>query len=236
MAYIDVPTNTNLVMDDKKILTVVPSEALVTLTDEVLTFSIEDGVYTITGTATLGGDLFADGSQIIIRGSVQAAVGEVAAVNNDGIYTVVDGNISATAISVAEPVEAAVSDAAAQVDEFDTFILHPTKRNEQVCVAIVVGATPSSLSVSFVPGGFWAAPTKKGLPLTQGLLLLASNTYLVQVETAKFLQDKEEELIPETEEGAGDEVMKKGTLLMRLYPAASEALTVEVDVGLVQLA
>jgi len=230
MAYIDVPTSTDLVMDDKKILTVVPAEAVVTFTDAVLTFSVESGVYTITATG-LGGDLFADGSQIIIRGSVDAT----GLIDNDGMYTVVDGNISATAISVLEPVKACASAAAAAVDEYDTFILHPTKRSEQICVAIVVGATPSSLSVSFVPGGFWAAPTKEGLPLTQGLLLLANNTYLVQVETGKFLQDKEEELIPETTEGAGDEVMKKGTLLMRLYPAASEALTVAVSVGFIQL-
>jgi len=221
--YIDVPTSIDLVRDDKKIITVVASAATVSFTDSQMTFSTVAGVSRIAATG-LGGDLFTDGDQMIVRNSIKAAA---PAVNNDGVYTIIDANIDANTISVVEPVIAAVSDGAGQADEIDTFILHPTKRIEQVCVYVVVGNTPTSLSVSFVPGAFWAASTKKNIPETQGDLLLADNTYFIQVETAKYLQT--ESLILT---GA---VNKKGTLLMRLFPLASNALTALVSVGLVQL-
>ena len=217
--YIDVPTSTNLVRDDKIILTVVASQATVTMTDQILTFSIVAGVYTITA-ANLTAALFAVGDQIIIRGSVDTT----GLINNDGLYTVVTNPEGS--ITVEEPVKACASVGAATVDEYDTFILHPTKRIEQVCVFIVVGATPATCQVSFKPGGFWAAGTKIGLPLMQGLLATA-NSYFVQVESAKYLQTVSEILT--------GEINRKGTLLMRVFPVASAALTAEVDVALIQL-
>ncbi len=230
--YIDVPASTDLVMDDKIIITTVLAKALKTDTG-VLVFTIDTDGYKIS----LDGIevVFVAKMQIIIRGSV--SVGD-ATKNNDGVYTVkaVGGTGPTGYITVNEPI-VAYADCAdtATVDEFDTFILHPTKRSEQLCTLIQVGATPASLGVSFVPGGFWAAPTKPGLPLMQGLLLLTTKDYLVQVETGKYLQDKEEELIPETVPDAGDEVMRKGTLLMRLFPLAGSALSVAVKVGFIQL-
>lgn len=228
--YIDVPVSTDLVMDDKKIITVVASKAIKTDTGALI-FTIDTDGYKIS-LADIAA-VFAAKDQIIIRGSV--SVGDETK-NNDGVYTVkaVGGTTPNDWITVNEPiVEYADCAATATVDEFDTFILHPTKRSEQLCTLIQVGATPASLGVSFIPGGFWAAPTKKGLPLMQGLLLLADNDYLVQVETGKYLQDKLEDLpingSPETD------VERKGTLLMRLFPVAGSALSVAVSVGFIQL-
>ena len=219
--YIDVPTSIDLVRDDKKIITVVASAATVTFTDAVLVFSTVAGVSRIASAGL--GTAFADGDQIIVRNSIKAAD---PAVNNDGVYTIIDAS-QANYITVVEPVIAATSDGNGQVDEIDTFIFHPTKRIEQVCIYVVVGATPASLSVSFVPGAFWAASIKKNIPETQGDLLLANNTYFIQVESAKYLQT--ESLI------LTGVINKKGTLLMRLFPVASAALTAQVSVGLVQL-
>lgn len=218
--YIDVPTSVDLVRDDKKIITVVASAATVTFTDAVLVFSVVAGVSRIASSGL--GTAFADDDQIIVRNSIKAAA---PAVNNDGVYTIIDAS-NADYITVVEPVIAATSDGNGQVDEIDTFILHPTKRIEQVCVMITVGATPASLSVSFVPGDFWAASTKRNIPETQGDLLLANNTYFIQVETAKYMQTVSEILT-----GA---INRKHSLLMRLFPVASAALTAEVDVALIQ--
>lgn len=225
--YIDVPTSTNLVRDDKKIITVVASKATVTFTDDTLVFSTVAGVSRIASAGL--GTAFDDDDQIIVRNSIKAAA---PAVNNDGVYTIIDAS-NADYITVVEPVIAATSDGDGQVDEIDTFILHPTKRIEQVCVCIIVGANPVSLSVSFVPGDFWAASIKKNIPETQGDLLLANNTYFIQVESAKYLQTKSEDLAISGD--SDDDVDKKGTLLMRLFGAASAALSADVDVALIQL-
>lgn len=228
--YIDVPVSTDLVMDDKKIITVVASKAIKTDTGALI-FTIDTDGYKIS-LADIEA-VFAADDQIIIRGSV--SVGD-ATKNNDGVYTVkaVGGTTPNDWITVNEPIIAYADCAVtATVDEFDTFILHPTKRSEQLCTLIQVGANPASLGVSFVPGGFWAASMKKGLPLMQGLLLLTTESYLVQVETGKYLQDKLEDL---TISGDPlDDVERKGTLLMRLFPVAGSALSVDVDVGFVQL-
>ncbi|GAG13523.1 unnamed protein product, partial [marine sediment metagenome] len=220
---------TDLVRDDKKIITVVPSVATISFTDSQMTFSTVAGVHRIAASG-LGDDLFTDGDQIIVRNSIKAAA---PAVNNDGVYTIIDAGQTGY-ITVVEPVIAAVSDGAGQADEIDTFILHPTKRIEQICVCVIVGANPVSLSVSFVPGDFWAASIKKNIPETQGDLLLSGNTYFIQVESAKYLQSVEEELIAETDSN-DDAVMRKGTILMRLFGAASAALSADVDVALIQL-
>ena len=228
--YINVPVSTDLVMDDKKIITAVLAKAIKTDTGALI-FSIDTDGYKIS-LADIEA-VFAAKDQIIIRGSV--SVGAPAKCN-DGVYTVkaVGGTTPNDWITVNEPiVEYADCAATATVDEFDTFILHPTKRSEQLCTLIKMGATPASLEVSFVPGGFWAAPTKPGLPLMQGLLEGTTKDYLVQVETGKYLQDKLEKLqingTPETD------VERKGTLLMRLFPAAGSALSVAVSVGFIQL-
>lgn len=222
--YIDVPISTDLKLDDKKIVTVVPSVALKTFTDAVLVFSIVAGEYRIASTGL--GTLFDSvGDRIIIRGSDDAGVA-----NNDGLYTV--KATSAHYIEVEEPVIAATSDDNACVEEYDTFILHPTKRTGQICILIQLAGTPSEMDVSFVPGGYWAAKIEKGLPQYQGEALLTTKQYFIQVETAPYLQTEEEDLYT----GVSTIVDKKGTLLMRLFPKKSEALTVEVDVALVQLA
>jgi len=231
--YIDVPTNTDLELDDKIIITVVPSVALKTFDEQIMTFTIEagdaNGVYKIAATAL--GTCFAAGDRIIVRGSVQVAAGEDPYVNNDGCYTVKYAG-AAGYIYVEEAVVAAVSDAAAYAEEYDTFILHPTKRTGQLCVLIQLGATPSEMDVSFVPGGYWASKIEKGEPQYQGETLLTTKQYFVQVETAPYLQTEEEDLYTD----AVTTVDKKGTLLMRLFSKKSEALTVEVDVAFVQLA
>jgi len=228
--YINVPASTDLVMDDKIIITAVLAKAIKTDTGALI-FTIDTDGYKIS-LADIEA-VFAAKDQIIIRGSVSVGA---AAKNNDGVYTVkaVGGTTPNDWITVNEPIVAYADCAAtATVDEFDTFILHPTKRSEQLCTLIKVGATPVSLGVSFVPGGFWAAPTKPGLPLMQGLLLLATYDYLVQVETGKYLQDKLENL-PISADPLED-VERKGTLLMRLFPVAGSALSVAVSVGFIQL-
>jgi len=232
--YIDVPetSNTDLLLDDKKVVTVVPSVALKTFTDQIITFSVAAGdVYTMTA-SNFSADLFAAGDRIIVRGSVDTS----GLINNDGLYTVLTN--PAGSITVKEIVKAVASVGTVCVEEYDTFILHPTKRTGQICVLIVLGATPSEMDVSFVPGGYWASKPlvktagKSNLPAYQGETLLANKTYFVQVETAPYLQTEEEDLYTD----AVTTIDKKGTMLMRLFPKKSEALTVEVDVALVQLA
>lgn len=224
--YIDVPEtgNIDLIFDDKKVLTKdgVASAALKTFTDAVLVFTVESNGHFRIASTGLGTMFDAVGDQVIIRGSDDAGVA-----NNDGVYTVLV--TSANYIEVAEPVVAATSDANAQADEFDTFILHPTKRTGQICVSIVVGANPATLDVSFVPGGYWASKIETGLPAYQGEGLATTEQYLIQIETAPYLQTEEADL-------GDDNIEQKGTILMRLFPKKSEALTVNVDVNLVQLA
>lgn len=230
MAYIDVSTSTNLVRDGKIAITTFPSEATVTFNGQNLVFSVVDEVSRIAATG-IGDGTFADGDQIIVRNSVKDATDSVAAINNDGVYTIIDGTQTGY-ITVKEPVIGATSTGNGYVDEIDTFILHPTKRIEQVCVYINIPVgTPATCQVSFVPGDFWAASTKKNIPGTQGDLEDNKN-YMVQVESAKYLQSVEEELIASAND---DAVMRKGTILMRVFPPVSTALTNGVNVALIQL-
>ena len=99
MAYIDVPTSTDLVRDGMKVLTVVAATCNKTDTGAAV-FTIEtDGAYRI---AMVGiGTAFAVvGNQIIVRASVSTAN---AAINNDGCY-IIEAVVSANAIEVVKPV------------------------------------------------------------------------------------------------------------------------------------
>jgi len=244
MAYIDVILNTDLKLDDNVAMTVYPTVADITFTAAIMTFSVveedENGMYKIAADG-IGSIALAAGDQIIIRNSVQVAVPDTDPyVNNDGVYIVKYNHDDATPaldyIYVEEPVVAAVSDEVANLEEYDTFIITSSRRAEQICAFIEVGATPASIEVSFAPGAFWAARIEKGLPVMQGDPLVAEDKYFVQVETARYLQTEEEELIPIDE---GPPIVpakdKKGTMLMRVFPIAGTALGALVEVGFVQL-
>ena len=233
MYYKDVPEtgNIDLILDDEKEIVVVNNIDMVTVAvAAALVFSIEDGVYTITNAAFTAA-IFEAGDTIIIRDSVQDAAGEVPAINNDGLYTIVTS--PAGSITVLEPVIAATSTATdASVDEYATFILHPTKPTMQICIYIDAVTDPATFEVSFRPGGYWAAKIEKGLPEMQGSGV-ADKKYLIQVETAPYLQTEEEMLDIDGVEA--NDVNKKGTLLMRVFAGKGIALTDGIGVALVQL-
>ncbi|GAH12906.1 unnamed protein product, partial [marine sediment metagenome] len=167
----------------------------VSMTTAILTFSIEgEGAARtfkiIVGAGTTEFAAFDVGMKVIIRGSVQAATGThgtdyVAAVNNDGVYTISAKEAAGKYIEVAEPVKTATSDVAAFLDEYATFILHPTKPTGQMLTFIEITADCAELYVSFEPGGYWASKLEPGLPEMQGeeTELIAAHMYLVQIET-----------------------------------------------------
>jgi len=217
MAYIDVPTSTDLVRDGMKVLTLVDATCDKGIAGTIV-FSIEsDGTYRMALTAL--GTEFANDDQIVIRNSVDTT----GKINNDGVYTIVDAG-NANYLTVLEPVIAATSDGAATADEIDTFILHPDKRCEQICV-FVINSAATSPQISFVPGPFWAASTKKNIPPIQGTPDGATSN-LFQVETAKYLQTESEELT--------GEINREGSILMRLMPATGES-GATVKVAFIQL-
>jgi len=224
MAYIDVPTSTDLVRDGMKVLTVVAATCNKTDTGAA-TFTIEtDGAYRIAMTG-IGTAFAVVGNQIIVRASVSTAK---PAINNDGCY-IIEAVVSADAIEVVKPVYPLVWNvyadaAAATFDEIDTFILHPTKRTEQICV-FVINSAATSPQVSFVPGAFWAASLKGGIPPIQGQPLVASSN-LFQVETAKYLQEESVVLT--------GVINKRGSILMRVIPATGVS-GATVSVGFIQL-
>ena len=216
MAYIDVPTSTDLVRDGMKVLTLVDATCDKGIAGTIV-FSIEsDGTYRMALTAL--GTEFANDDQIVIRNSVSST-----GINNDGVYTIeaVPGTGS---IEVVEPVAAATSVGSCTIDEIDTFILHPDKRCEQICV-FVINSANTDPQISFVPGPFWAASTKKNIPPIQGTPLLATSN-LFQVETAKYLQTESEVLT--------GVINREGSLLMRVMPATGES-GATVKVGFIQL-
>jgi hypothetical protein len=224
MAYIDVPTNTDCVLDGMKVIT----EVAATCNKHDAgagVFTIEtDGAYRIAMTGL--GTALATGDWIILRNSVSTAD---ATINNDGIYEVEDAE-SADFIEVVKPPSPRVwnvyDDAAAiDVDEIDTFILHPTKRTGQLCVYVINSASTSP-EISFEPGGYWAAKPESGLPVVQGIPLLATKN-LFQIETAPYLQTEEEVLT-----GTID---RKGSILMRVIPVHT-ASGATIKVGFIQLA
>lgn len=196
-----------------------------------LVFSIEDGVYTITS-ADLTAAFFAVGDRIIIRGSVDAT----GLIDNDGCYTVVTN--PAGSITVKEPVVAATSDATdaaggLRVDEYATFILHPTKRTGQMLIWLNAVAALAKFDVSVVPGGYWAAKVETICPVYQGSGV-ASKAYLLQIETAPYLQTEEEDLAID----AGTDIDKKGTILVRVFPgtAGDPLLVDEIEVAYIMIA
>jgi len=235
MAYINVPTSTDLVRNGIKILTVVAATCN-KHDDNAAAFTIQDdGAYRITLTGI--GTAFATGDWIVIRGSRSDAAHALGKdeINNDGIYEV-ELSENEGWIEVVKPVAPmtwkvyADGAAATTYDEIDTFILHPTKRIEQICVFLINSAT-TIVQVCFAPGPFWAASIKTGIPPIQGSPA-ATASYLFQVETAKYLQTKSEVLLGTA--GESDEVNRKGTILMHVMPAAAVDGTT-VSVGLIQL-
>ena len=234
MYYIDVPETTNIdcVLDSEKILAAQATNVL-TVTAAIsstMVFSIEAGVFTITATGLTDG-LFEAGDTIIIRNSVQIKTDTEDYVNNDGCYTIVTSILGG--ITVEEPVIAATSDSlVADVDEYATFILHPTRRTGQICTFVEIDANLATFEISFRPGGFWAAKLEPGIPIYQmdGVL---SKMYLIQVETAPYLQTEEEDL----DTSAITDIDKKGTMLMRVFAPHGGTLTAgSVEVSFVQLA
>ena len=223
MAYIDVPTSTDLVRDGMKALTVVAATCNKNDTGAAV-FTIEtDGAYRIAMTGI--GTAFATGDWIVVRNSVSTAD---ATINNDGIYEVELGGTSGW-IEVVKPVKPMTwkvyaDAAAATFDEIDTFILHPTKRIEQICV-FVINSAATSPQICFAPGTFWAASLKPGIPPIQGQPLLATSN-LFQVESAKYMQTVSEVLT-----GA---INRKGSILMHVMPENGVDGST-VSVGLIQL-
>ena len=223
MAYKDVPTSTDLVRDGMKILTVVAAACNKSDAGAAV-FTIEsDGAYRIAMTGL--GTALATGDWIVLRNSVSTADPTI---NNDGIYEVEDAE-SADFIEVVKPVAPMTwkvyADAAAiDVDEIDTFILHPTKRIEQICV-LVVNSGATDPEICFAPGPFWAASLKPGIPPIQGKPIGAA-THLFQVESAKYLQTKSEVLT--------GVINRKGSILMHVIPAHTVS-GATVSVGLIQL-
>ena len=218
MAYIDVPTSTDLVRDGMKVLTLV--DALCNKNEAgTVVFSVEsDGAYRLS-LAGIGTAFAVVGEQIVVRNSVDTT----GKINNDGVYTIeaVPGTGS---IEVVEPVAAATSVGSCTIDEIDTFILHPDKRCEQICV-FVINSAATSPQISFVPGPFWAASTKKNIPPIQGTPLLATSN-LFQVETAKYLQTESEVLT--------GVINREGSILMRLMPITTVS-GATVKVAFIQL-
>ena len=223
MAYIDVPTSTDLVLGGMKVLTLVAA----TCNKEdngAAVFSLEsDKACRITMTGI--GTAFATGDWIIIRNSVSTAD---PLVNNDGIYEIEDAE-SANFIEVVAPVHPRVwkvyADAAAiDVDEIDTFILHPTVKSGKY-LAFVINSAANSPEISFEQNGFWAGVLEKGLPTVQGTPLLATSN-IFYIETAPFLQTESEVLT-----GA---INRKDSILMRLIPTTGVS-GATVKVGFIQV-
>ena len=232
MYYIDVPENTNIdcVLDGKKELAAQATNVL-TVTANIsstMVFSVEtDGGFRITATG-LTLNLFEVGDTIIIRDSIGATPDYI---NNDGVYTITES--AAGYIEVEESVIAEVSaSSTGSIDEYATFILHPTKRTGQICTFLESDANIATFEISFRPGGYWASTIEPGLPIMQADGVL-SKMYLVQVETAPYLQTEEEDLAVD----ANTDIDKKGTMLMRVFPPKGGTLAAGcIEVAFVQLA
>ena len=225
MAYIDVPTNTDCVLDG--MIQVTEVAATCNKTDAgAAVFTIEaDGAYRI-GMVGIG-TAFATGDWIIVRDSV--STGD-ALINNDGIYEIEDGDSNADWIEVVAPpaprVWSVYADAAAaDFDEIDTFIFHPEKRTGQLLV-YVINSAATDPEISFEPGGYWASKPDRGIPVVQGKAIGATKN-LFQVETAPYLQTEAEVLT--------GVINRKGSILMRVIPA-NAASGATVKVAFIQLA
>jgi len=233
--YVDIPETDNIDCELDGMVELVESDdnpvCTAVTAGSTTVFSIVAGVYTITATG-IGGDSNADGAMIRIKGSVDAT----GLIDNDGVYTVADGNISADAISVVEPVVACTSvSEVVRFEEYATFILHPTKRTGQMLIFIKAAAALATFDVSVKPGGFWASKLELVEPVYQGTGV-ADKMYLLQIETAPYLQTEEEDL-PVDGDTAND-IDKKGTILLRIFPGTADdpLLVDEIDVGYIMIA
>lgn len=225
MAYIDVPTNTDCVLDGMVQITEVA--ATCNLEDNgAVVFTLEDdGAYRMA-MAGIGAIFDTVGMQFILRNSVSTADDTI---NNDGIYEVEAVDAADAWIEVVKPDWAwNVYDdaAAADFDEIDTFIFHPEKRTGQLLV-YVINSADTDPEISFKPGGYWASKPDIGAPVMQGKTDGATKN-LFQIETAPYLQTEEEDL-------GDDEIQKKGTILMRLIPA-TDVSGATVKVAFIELA
>jgi len=149
-------------------------------------------------------------------------------INNDGLYIIEakDTNwIEVVHLGATRDWNVYADGEVMDVDEIDTFILHPTRRTGQLCI-FVINSAATSPEISFQPGGYWASKIEKDLPTMQGQPLLATSN-LFQIETAPYLQTEEEDL-------GDDDIEKKGTILMRLIPVTSVS-GATVKVGFIQL-
>ena len=214
-----------LVKADDNIVCVAPTLSA------ALVFSIAAGVYTITN-AQLTAAFFAVGDRVIVRGSVDST----GLINNDGVYTIVTNPEGS--VTVEEPVVAATSLLTTKagglgIDEYATFILHPTKRTGQMLIWLNAVAALAKFDVSVIPGGYWASKIETGLPVYQGSGV-ASKKYLLQIETAPYLQTEEEDLAI----GASDNIDKKGTILVRVFPGTigDPLLVDEIEVAYIMIA
>jgi len=195
-----------------------------------LVFSVEsDGGFRVTS-AGLTTSLFTVGDRVVIRGSVDAT----GLIDNDGCYTITESGNGY--IEVEEPVVACTSLATdAGVDEYATFILHPTKRTGQMLIWVNAISTLAKFDVSVVPGGYWAAKLELVAPVCQGSGV-ASKMYLLQIETAPYLQTEEEDLA--IDGTPSNDIQKKGTILLRVFPGTKgdPLLVDEIEVAYIMLA
>lgn len=179
-----------------------------------LVFSIASGVYTITN-AQLTSAFFSVGDRVIIRGSVDST----GLINNDGVYTIVTNPEGS--VTVKEPVKAATSLLTTKagglgIDEYATFILHPNKHSGKMAIWLNAVTNLAEFNVSLVPGGYWYANKPEvGLPTYQGSGVTAK-TYLLQIETAKYLQTEEGDLA--VDGTPSNDIEKQGTILVRIFP------------------
>ncbi len=224
MAYIDVPTSTDLSVNGMKVLTLV--SATCNKEDHgAAVFTLEaDGACRIAMTGI--GTAFATGDWIIIRDSVSTGNANM---NNDGIYEIEDGATDADWIEVVTPVSPNVwnvyDDAAAcDFDEIDTFILHPSTKNK--ALVFVINSAANSPEISFEPNPVMTGCHETGLPKILCKPLLATSN-VIQIDTLPYLQTESEVLT-----GA---INRKDSILMRLIPTTAVS-GATVKVGFIQLA
>lgn len=226
MAYINVPTNTQCVLNG--MIQVTEVAATCNLEDNgAADFTIEsDGACRIS-LAGIGAVFDTAGQQLIIRTSLSAGDPTI---NNDGIYEVeaIAGDDSWIEVVKPDWEWHEYADAAAVTfDEIDTFILHPTKGHMN-WMAYVINSAANNPQISFEPGGYWAAKPEVNAPVIQGQPLGATKN-LFQIETARFAQTESEELI------AGPPIInRKGSVLMRVIPQTGVS-GATVSVALIQL-
>jgi len=224
MPYIDVPTNTDCVLDGMVELVEVAATCNKTDAGDG-EFSLEDdGAMRLTLTGI--GLVFAVGDHIIMRDTESTADDTI---NNDGCYIIeaLDDNwIEVVHLGAKREWNVYDDGAGMDVDEIDTFIFHPEKRTGQL-LFYVINSADTDPQISFQPGGYWASKIEKDLPTMNGKTDGAT-TNLFQIETAPYLQTEEADL-------GDDDIEQKGTILMRLIPAAG-ASGATIKVALIELA